>query len=282
MAFSPATGLVYLPAKSNSQFLHAPDAKWKYDSNALNLGLDGTYDGPLNAKLGSMPAEKGELVAWDPVKQQAAWRVGYPTTEGGGVLATAGNLVFQGRADGMLAAYRASDGMQLWKFDAGTGVIAPPITYSVDGNQYVSVMVGWGGAPAMFNGPGSGPVKPGYGRILTFTLGGTAAIKATPYGHAGPPVPAVTTKASPQVVHEGGQLFNSNCAECHGINAVAGPLPDLRYLDKETLEGIEDIVLGGSRASAGMPSFKKILTPAQVRSIQAYIAARAKESAQAR
>jgi quinohemoprotein ethanol dehydrogenase len=279
MAFSPSTGLVYLPAKSSSQFLHAPDAKWKYDANRLNLGLDASYEGPLGAKLGSMPPEKGELVAWDPVNQRAAWRVGYPTTEGGGVLATAGNLVFQGRADGILAAYRATDGKQLWQFDAGTGIIAPPVTYSVNGVQYVSVMAGWGGAPALFNGPGSGPVEPGYGRIVTFMLGGNATLKPLPYGHKDPPKPAINVNASPQVVREGGNLFNANCAPCHGINAIAGPLPDLRYANKETLEGIEDIVLRGSRASAGMPSFEKILNAMQVRAIQAYIVSRARESA---
>jgi mono/diheme cytochrome c family protein len=63
------------------------------------------------------------------------------------------------------------------------------------------------------------------------------------------------------------------------VNAVAGPLPDLRYADKDTLEGIEGIVLGGSRASLGMPSFAKILTPAQVQGIKAYIVTRARESA---
>jgi PQQ-dependent dehydrogenase (methanol/ethanol family) len=278
MAFNPSTGLVYLAAKSSSQFLHAPDAKWKYDSNRSNLGL-GPYDGPLNAKLGSMPPEKGELVAWDPVNQKAAWRVSSPTTESGGVLATAGDLVFQGRADGTFAAYRATDGMQLWQFDSGTGVIAPPVTYSVNGTQYVSVMVGWGGAPALFNGPGSGPIKPGYGRILTFVIGGTATLKAPAYGHKDPPTPIMESKASPQMVKEGGALFNAHCNGCHGINAVAGPLPDLRYSSKETLEGIEDIVLGGSGASAGMPSFKNILVAGQVKAIQAYIVSRARESA---
>jgi PQQ-dependent dehydrogenase (methanol/ethanol family) len=279
MAFNPATGLVYLAAKSGSEFLHAPDSKWKYDSNRSNLGLDGSYDGPLGAKLGSFPPEKGELVAWDPVNQRAAWRAGYPTGEGGGVLTTAGNLVFQGRGDGMFAAYRANDGMPLWQFDAGTGIVAPAVTYTLNGTQYVTVMAGWGGAPALFNAPGSGPVKPGYGRILTFTLNGTATLNAPAYGHKDPPAPALDVKATAQVVHQGGLLFNDHCAPCHGINAVAGPLPDLRYTDKDTLQGIEAIVLGGDRAAAGMPSFQKILNPSQVRAIQAYIVARAKESA---
>jgi len=280
MAFSPATGLVYLPVKVGTQFLHAPNPKWKYDADRDNVGLDGFYDGPLNAKLGSLPSPTGELVAWDPAGQRAAWRVNYPVVEGGGVLATAGNLVFQGRADGVLAAYRATDGKQLWTFEAGTGIMAPPVTYLVNGVQYVSVMAGWGGSTGLFNAPGSGAVKPGYGRILTFTLDGAATLKAPAFGHKDPPTPAITTNASPQMVHEGGLLFNSQCAPCHGVNAVAGPVPDLRYASKETLQKIEDIVLGGSYASAGMPSFQKILNAKQVAAIRAYIVTRARESSQ--
>jgi quinohemoprotein ethanol dehydrogenase len=280
MAFSPATGLVYLSAKSGEQFIHAPDAKWKYNPETSNLGLDPFYDGPLNAKLVTMPPSHGELLAWDPVKQQAAWRAPSPTASNGGVLATAGNLVFEGRADGMFTAYRATDGKQLWQFDAGTGIVAPPVTYSVDGTQYVSVMAGWGGSPALFNTPGSGPVKPGYGRILTFTIGGTATLNPPAFGHKDPPpMPTLKVSASPQMVREGGLLFNNHCGGCHGINAVAGPLPDLRYSDASTLEGIDSIVLGGERASLGMPSFQKILNQAQVREIQAYIVSRARESA---
>jgi quinohemoprotein ethanol dehydrogenase len=278
MAFSPATGLVYLNAKVGTQFLHAPDPKWKYDAERSNLALDGMYDGPLNAKLIAMPPATGELVAWDPVAQKAAWRVSNPTVEDGGVLATGGNLVFQGRGDGVLVAYRATDGKQLWTFDAGTGIMAPPVTYTVDGTQYLSVMAGWGGAPGLFNAPGSGPVKHGYGRILTFTLNGTATLKAPPFGHKEPPVPAITTNASPKTIHEGNLLFNANCGPCHGINAVAGPVPDLRYASKEVHQDFENIVLGGSRASAGMPSFKSILNTNQVRAIQAYVVARAAES----
>lgn len=280
MAFSPATGLVYLPTKSGSQFLHAPDPKWKYNPDDANLGLGG-YDGPLNAQLASSPPTVGALVAWDPVAEKAAWTAKLPVAEGGGVLATAGNLIFEGRSDGILSAYRATDGKELWMFDAGTGIMAPPVTYTVGGLQYVSVLAGWGGSTGVRNVPGAGPVKPGFGRIVTFTIDGTAALKPPAFGHKEPPPPpAITTKFSPQVVREGAGLFNADCSGCHGTNAVAGSLPDLRYSSKETLEGIEGIVLGGSRASAGMPSFKKILSPGQVRAIQAYLVTRARESAQ--
>jgi quinohemoprotein ethanol dehydrogenase len=268
-----------LPAKVGSQSLHAPDPKWKYDVSQNNVGADGLYEGPLNTRLASLPDPTGELVAWDPVGQKAAWRVKYPVVEGGGLLATGGNLVFQGRADGVVAAYRATDGKQLWAFDAGTGIMAPPVTYQIHGVQYVSVMAGWGGASGLANAPGSGPVKPGFGRILTFTLGGDATLKVPAFGHKDPPRPAITTNVSPKIIHEGGLLYNAQCSLCHGLNAVAGPLPDLRYASQETLNGIEGIVLGGSLAADGMPSFQKILNPTQVRAIQAYIVSRARESA---
>ena len=278
MAFSPDTGFVYLPAKAGTQYLHAPNPKWNYDTNRENMGAE-PYEGALSDKLASLPPPKGELLAWDPVSQKAAWRVSLPVAESSGVLTTAGNLVFQGRADGVLAAYRASDGKQLWTFDAGTGIMAPPVTYLVNGVQYVSVMAGWGGASGLANDPSFGPLKPGYGRILTFTLGGAATLKPPAYGHKDPPTPAITTKPSPQLVHEGALLYSQHCVTCHGVNAVSGPLPDLRYATKETLDGIDGIVLGGSRASDGMPSFQKILNAGQVRAIQAYIVARAQESA---
>ncbi|MEY4761535.1 MAG: alcohol dehydrogenase [Pseudomonadota bacterium] len=282
MAFSPVTGLMYVPAKTRTRFVHAPDRNWKYNPDDGNIGLDPGYDGPLRKKAGALPPANGVLVAWDPVRKKAAWRAPLPVTEGGGVLATGGNLVFQGRADGILAAYRATDGAQLWAFDAGTGIMAPPVSYTVGGVQYVAVLAGWGGTAGLFNVPGNGPVKPGYGRILTFSLGGTAVLEAPRYGHAGPPPePATVVDTSPQVVREGATLYDGFCAGCHGVAAVAGPLPDLRYASKETLEGIEGIVLGGSRAALGMPSFAKLLDAERVHAIRAYIVSRARESARA-
>ncbi len=274
MAFHPATGLVYLPVRIGTQELHAPNPKWKYDADRVNVGKDGLYDGPLNDKLEKLPPPKGALVAWDPVARRAAWSASYPVVEGGGALATAGNLVFQGRADGMLAAYRATDGNQLWQFDAGTGIVAPPMTYLLDGIQYISVMAGWGGGGP---DPLAGKVKPGYGRILTFAMGATATLNAPAYGHVEPPAPAIAMHAPPKTVHMGKLLFNEQCAGCHGQDAVAGALPDLRYASKGVHDQFEAIVLGGARASLGMPSFQKILNGEQVRAIQAYVLARAAE-----
>lgn len=279
MAFHPFTGLVYFPARVGTQMVHVPYRKWKYDPNRDNVGIDGNYEGPLFAKMASMPPPSGELLAWDPTAQKAAWVARYPVVDGGGVLATGGNLVFQGRGDGIFAAYRATDGEQVWRFDAATGIMAPPVTYTVDGVQYVTVMAGWGGADGLINAPGAGAVKPGWGRILTFALDGKAILKAPPFGHKNPPRPAITAKQDAQTVHAGALLFNSHCFLCHGLNAVAGPLPDLRYSSKEVLDSLTSIVLGGARASRGMPSYKKILSEEDVKAIRAYIIARAQEAA---
>ncbi len=282
MAFHPATGLVYVPAKTGGQMVHMPNSKWKYDLNAQNKGLDDSYDGALYAKAAAMPAETGELLAWNPVTQKEAWHANSPVVETGGVLSTGGNLIFQGRADGMLVAYRATDGKQLWQFDAGTGIMAPPVTYTVNGVQYVTVMAGWGGGPGLFNAPGSGPVKPGYGRILTFAIGGQAKLKVLPFGPQGPPpMPQLTYDSSPQLVHRGAQIFNSSCMLCHGLNAVGGSLPDLRYSSKDMIESLDQILLDGVFAPVGMPSYKKILNAQDVKALQAYIVARARESATA-
>ena len=143
----------------------------------------------------------------------------------------------------------------------------------------MTVMVGWGGAAGLINSPAVGAVKPGWGRILTFALDGKGILKAPPFGHKNPPRPAITAKQDPHAVHAGALLFNSHCFLCHGLNAVAGPLPDLRYSTKEVLDLLPSIVLGGAGASGGMPSFKKILSEEDVKAIRAYIIARAQEAA---
>jgi quinohemoprotein ethanol dehydrogenase len=278
MAFSPATGLVYLPAKIGTQHLHAPDRDWVFDPLAYNLGTDVAYAGPRLAELLAMPPPRGELLAWNPVEQRAAWHAPSPVLEGGGVLATAGNLVFHGRSDGIFAAYRATDGTKLWEFAAATGIMAPPVTYLVDGVQHVTVMVGWGGPDGLINAPGLGPAKPGYGRIVTFKLGGTATLAPRPFGHTGPPVPAITLDATPELVAEGALLYADSCFACHGLGAVASGLPDLRYATAEVHAQFDAIVRGGARAPLGMPAFADRFSAEQVRAIQAYVLARAAES----
>jgi quinohemoprotein ethanol dehydrogenase len=280
MAFHPATGLVYIPAREGSVFLNVPDKRWKSNPTLWNRGEDASYAGPMLAKLMAAPPMTGHLVAWNPVEQKEAWRADLPLVESGGVLATAGNLVFQGRSDGMLCAYRATDGKKLWEFDAGTGIMAPPVTYLQDGVQYVTLMVGWGGAAGLVNVPGNGPIKRGFGRVLTFSLGATGKLEVPPFGPQQPPAVAIHMKVAPASVREGGVLYMRYCFYCHGVGVVSGSsIPDLRYATAETHQQFESIVLRGARESRGMPSFSDALKPDQVRAIQAYVLSQAAAAA---
>jgi quinohemoprotein ethanol dehydrogenase len=218
-------------------------------------------------------------VAWDPIAQAARWRVDLPVVNSGGVLTTAGNLVFQGRSDGRFVAYRATDGTVLWEFDAGTGIMAPPVTFEVDGTQHLTLMVGWGGDQGLINPSRIGPVKPGFGRIMTFTLGATTPFAAPPFQRGGSSAPPPRLGASPAVLASGRQLYDTHCFGCHGVGAIAGALPDLRYASEFVHQEFEHIVLGGTRAPLGMPSFGDLLSPPEVQAIRAYVIERAHDTA---
>jgi quinohemoprotein ethanol dehydrogenase len=278
LSFNPATGLVYMGILDATS-IQAVTADWKINMHDQTTGLDRGYLGPVRKQwLAFKPS--GKLVAWDPAAQREAWHVDLPDPGSGGTLSTAGNLVFQGRADGKLQAYRATDGKLLWEFDTGIGIMAPPMTYQADGTQYVAVVAGWGGPEVLGNrATGKGKVAPG--KLLSFSLGGTATLP--PYEHATQPVPMPTfhLTASRPEIEKGRVLFATFCARCHGAEvASSGLVPDLRYATAGTHEKFEEIVRGGALRELGMPSFSEDVTSAQVRLIQAYVLDRARVSAQ--
>ena len=222
---------------------------------------------------------RGHLTAWNPVTQSEAWRVEQPHPLSGGTLSTAGNLVFQGRPDGVFRAYRATDGEVLWEFQHETGILAAPITYSVDGTQYVAVLSGYGGPEVLFNyGLGGGSVGPG--RLLVFALDEDASLPEPL-----PPLPPIAAPtfevaATDAEIEQGGLLYLDSCLACHGFGAVSGGIvPDLRRTTAATHVTFEQIVLGGIRESLGMPRFDDLLDSEDVRLIQAYVLRRALESA---
>jgi quinohemoprotein ethanol dehydrogenase len=277
MSFSPSTGLVYLPVLYDTS-MHALIPNWKINLHDQTTGYDRAYRGRVRDEYLKMKSS-GRLLAWDPVAQKEVWHVDMPDPKSGGTLATAGNLVFQGRSDGQLHAYRATDGQDLWKFEAGVGIAAPPMTYTVDGVQYISVVNGWGGPQVLGNRPpGHGNVGPG--KVLTFKIGGTLTLP--PFQRVVRPVPMPTFKlaATSAEVEQGRILFANFCSRCHGGDVVSGgSVPDLRYAAEGTHAMFEDIVLGGARREFGMPSFMGDLTSPQVRLIHAYVLERARESA---
>jgi PQQ-dependent dehydrogenase (methanol/ethanol family) len=275
MSFHPGTGLVYIPA-FDIPMVFTTDEQFRYRPGRLNTGLDFTnyiaFDENQKIEIDAF------LLAWDPVAQREVWRVPYVTTYNGGVLSTAGNLVFQGTADGRFVAYRASDGLKLWEAPAGTGVMAAPITYQIDGVQYVTVAAGWGGSFPLNGGPAALLADVwGGGRVLTYALGAHGeppkkAMPPPPTGHA-PKRPATPPPAAR--LERGNLLYHTHCMGCHGPKAISGgSIVDLRNASQETLEQLESILLHGQREPLGMPSFAARLKAEDVVAIRAYLLSR--------
>ncbi|MFZ2869229.1 PQQ-dependent dehydrogenase, methanol/ethanol family, partial [Zavarzinia sp.] len=187
MAFNPDTGLVYIPTQEIPG-LYAPDGKFAYNRKQWNTGTDNAPIADVDPAIVS-----GALIAWDPVNQKEVWRAKLWGPWNGGVLTTAGNLVFQGTSDGKFNAYDARTGERLWTSPTQTGVQAAPVTFTVDGEQYVSVVVGYGGAYALAYGRAAKALDiPVVGRVLTYRIGGAAQLPKPDLSAAVPPPPANT------------------------------------------------------------------------------------------
>jgi quinohemoprotein ethanol dehydrogenase len=187
-------------------------------------------------------------------------------------LTTAGNLVFQGTADGRFLAYRADNGEKLWDAWTGSGVMAAPVTYMVGERQYVSIMVGWGGAYGVNVGLKG---ELGSRLLLTFGLEGNESLPP-PVTTERPAVGPIEVDASPEVVQEGHRLYSRWCTMCHGRGAVSGGvISDLRYSDPEIFEMYDDIVLEGALMELGMPSFEQWLSKEDVEAIRGFVQFRA-------
>jgi alcohol dehydrogenase (cytochrome c)/quinohemoprotein ethanol dehydrogenase len=282
MAFSPKTGLVYIPTNETG-FSYIPDPNYKPEAMGFNVGLDfgaGSMPQDPKIKAAAISGVAGPLVAWDPVAQKAVWKVPHSTPNNGGVLATAGGLVFQGDVDGTFAAYRDTNGEKLWSAPTQAPAMSGSMTYEVDGEQYVAVLTGWGGAWAL--SPGEPALKGGkrrnIGRVLVYKLGGKAQLPPLPAEAQLPLAPPPETASEAQVA-EGKGLYAKYCSVCHGDAVVSGgPLPDLRYSTVVPGEAFKTVVLDGALKATGMVSFAAVLDQAKLESIRGYIVRRAHES----
>jgi mono/diheme cytochrome c family protein len=220
---------------------------------------------------------KGWLVAWDPVKQEAAWKIERDWPWNGGTLATAGNLVFEGDAYAKFHAYDARDGKELWSFDAGRGVMAGPMTYRVDGVQYVAVLAGYGGSMGMARAADWMPTPPPPGMLLVFKLGGTAKLPETPASEP-LPYPASNESFTAAQLAEGEKFYFTYCSICHG-----GPTnPDLfRSQIATSRDAWRSVLIEGSLSDNGMASFADYLTPEQAEAVRAYVVTQAMKKAAA-
>ncbi len=281
MSLSAQTGLVYLPAQQLA-FPYLGEDEQSAKALAVNIGLDTSVaafpdDPAVIDKI--KQATSGRLVAWNPSTQKEVWRVEYPGPWNGGVLSTAGGLVFQGSATGYLNAYRAEDGEALWQFPAQTGIVAPPITFAVDGVQYVTVSAGWGGIFPLITGPLAADAADGEpinrSRLLTFKLGGSAQLP--PAAEQLRDMPDLTAQElNDEEVHTGFLVYDRFCGGCHGAGAVGGGvIPDLRYSAViHTEQAFKSIVLDGLLSSRGMVGFAEEITSDEAEAIRAYLISR--------
>ena len=273
MSFNPNTGLAYIPVMELPGLFTdkgIDKSIWQSPNFAIDPGVEfAREDIPVNAGTGA-------LRAWDPVAQKLRWEVTLPGVWNPGTLTTAGNLVIQGRTDGKLVAYRATDGESLWQFDAGLGISAPPVTYTVNGKQHIALLVGWGGAgPAV---GGSLQAQHGWAyraqprRLISFSLEGKAELPKLPPPSFAKPLKQEDFKVDDMLAQQGNVLYAKHCVLCHGAGAVSGGYaPDLRASTIPVYEdALQDVVIKGSRQMAGMPRFHD-LSEGDLKALQHYI-----------
>jgi quinohemoprotein ethanol dehydrogenase len=242
MSYNPGTGLVYIPATDRKPNTHA----------AVETGE-------------WMQQTEGRLIAWDPVTQSERWSVEEQIATNGGVLSTAGNLVFQGQGTGEFAAFAADTGKKTWSIQTGSAIESIPVTYAVNGDQYVLVPVGWGSGSRLFAPAwtmATPQSKRGPSRLLAFKLGAATPFPTPP--DVVPPVPKPPRQtASAETIREGAGLYRKFvCDGCHspgldgsGAWVLNGAVPDLRYTPPEVHEQWYGIVLAGTHWDQGMPGF---------------------------
>jgi quinohemoprotein ethanol dehydrogenase len=275
MAYSPLTRLAYFPV-SETYMAYAAAESWDPDKPSLGTAFTG-HDAQRKAIAEYADANsKGWLTAWNPVTQTEAWRVPYKMVGSGGVLVTAGNLVFQGTIDTNFAAYSADKGRKLWEVPVQNVPVSAAISYVVDGEQYVAVNAGWGGGLAHVERAKYTALHLGKPRLLVFKLGGKARLPDPPPASMIVPelMPPPALTASAAVVAQGEALYGEHCALCHGP-AARGGVKDLRHMEPATHSAFINIVIGGTRAANGMASFGDILTNAQAETIHHYLISRA-------
>ena len=289
MSVDLEAGLVYIPTQENAFFYaiqedYKKTGIYKRNPGRWNMGIEmSSLAQNILANLESQPTPGGFLKAFNPLTGETKWSVPIPHYWNGGVLATAGGLVFQGDALGIFSAYDKETGERLWEFNTYTSMLAPPITFEIDGEQYVSILTGSGGGD-LFGGEPLPPIEiqasltyNNFGRLLVFKLDGQKKI----------PIPDVRDKTVPEQqladvsadkIRNGESNYNDYCAVCHGfIVKSAGGVPDLRKMTTGTHDLFYKIVLEGILGSNGMAGFADVISEEEVENIHHYIRARAHE-----
>ncbi len=278
MAWNANLNLVYIPARETFSN-YGQDSTWQYNDTGFGTGVG------WNLAIGSLKSKPtiedpkarntGKLIAWDPVTQEAAWTVEQDQIWNGGLLATASNLVFQGTADGFLTAYDGKTGALLWKADLQTGIMAPPVTYLVDGVQYITAITGWGGGYGMKN-KHTNAVLPG--TIYTFRIGGQQPLPPKQPAYEQELHDPENWQVDLNKVNMGETQYWKYCGPCHVVAETGGGVaPDLGYSLLVGDPAFDQVVLQGAFLPNGMPKFNGRLTKEDTEAIQHYIVSKVRE-----
>ena len=277
MSFNPDTGLVYIPTNVQLPMVYAQNENAENANSHWNIGYDYAAGWAFEFPEGTLEFTKtldgGTLVAWDPVKGEPAWMVPFPQAFNGGTLSTDGGLVFQGNKAGEFVAYDATNGNRVWSSKLSGDASAAPMTYEIDGEQYVSVLSGWGSTSNLIYGVAlDKPVSAEPGRVITFKLGGTAEMpNPLEYNVVETPKAALAGDAGSWQL--GMQRFAENCMFCHGAYAIgSGVLPDLRWSAMAATEqSWQAIVRDGALTDSGMIAFGDRLSDEEIEAIRTYV-----------
>ena len=267
MAYNSKTGFVYIPARENGSFYGQPKS-WEHVSDSRTWNTATGFDPDNKIHNDSLAGRNyGKLIAWNPIDQKEEWSVWQKSSWNAGVLTT-DELIFQGNAEGDFNAYDANTGQKIWSFPLKTGIIASPVTYEVDGVQYVSILVGWGGVFGIWS-KFTDRINPG--TLYTFALGKNESM---PEFSNTPEKEIVDLKfdATIEQIQNGGRLFGQYCGKCHG----GGIIPDLTYSHPEVFESFQQIVGEGILLGLGMPHFGDRLNESEISDIKNYILSQAK------
>lgn len=284
MSYNPETGLVYIPTIEAANVVgknYDPHGRTLLDRWNVNMVFVEDYpvDGwpdlnlpPLKTVLKGQtyPRRRAVLRAWDPVNGRVVWETPSPEFWEGGVMSTRGGLVVQGNTAGRLTFRDARNGKLMTSIDTGASIMAAPMSYVVDGVQYVAVMAGYGGGPGWVYPKGSAAYRYGnQGHIMAFRLDGRPMPARPVISY--PPFPRPPERVgSAAEIAAGAHLFVANCARCHA-NAGPGLVPDLRRIPPEIHQAFDDIVLRGALSANGMGRFDDILDQRDVHNIHAYL-----------
>ena len=275
MAYNPDTGLMYIPIQEMA-FDWTTDTQFKLRPGRWNTGT-------VHAALPDDPkirdairaASKGYLIAWDPANAREVWRVEHKGPWNGGTLSTAGGLVFEGTIDGRFVALDARTGRELWSIDNYVSTLAGPITYSINGEQHVAVLSGYGSVYVVIVALLS-PIEPSRvnGRVHVYKLGGSAT---TPRPAAVRAVmrqpPAI--QASAKEIERGATVYGQFCLMCHGVAAAGGVIADLRRSSRLHDANAWRDVVGKGIPAVGMPSFAGDVTDQDAELVRAYVSKQA-------